>query len=238
MQEYGIRLFNGWGSVVTVAHLYEACRQGGYLGKTWPDMELIMDILTREKLFAGRVPKSPEEAFKTASLMIGISAMTFAKNRRLDNCKRAKAGLKVLTPKSPVADLFRKQFSGDGPDTTHLTLAKVGVLLEDRAVASNSLTTDCANEQGCLRQQWTTSHKLTVLQLLETMRDANAAEQHILRFDYFNDVLPFFVNYGLPSMRSFVKHGDRIGLRRNSICWSLRGISSCWLRKQAKCWRN
>jgi hypothetical protein len=61
---------------------------------------------TQEKLFAGRVPNSPEEAFKTASLMIGISAMTFAKNRRLDNWKRAKAGLKVLTPKSPVADLF------------------------------------------------------------------------------------------------------------------------------------
>jgi hypothetical protein len=188
MQECGIGVSNGWGSIISVAHLYEACRQGGYLDKTWPDMELIMDIHTREKLFAGRVPTSPQEAFKTTSLMFGMSAVNFAKNRRPGrHVKYAKDGPKLLTAQSPVASLLREQFnaSGDFPDT-YLTLAKVGGLLEDRAVASKSRTTGCADERGFLRQQWTTSHKLTVLQLLEVMRDANAAEQHMLRFDYIS----------------------------------------------------
>ena len=92
MQESGIVLATAWGSILYVAHLYEAGRQGGYLDRIWPDMELIVDIHTRENIFAGRVPKTPEEALKTTSLMLGASAVTFAKNTRLPKMKLSKNG--------------------------------------------------------------------------------------------------------------------------------------------------
>ena len=37
-----------------------------------------------------------------------------------------------------------------------------------------------------LHQQWSKSHKSTVIQLLEALWDVTAAEQHMLRFDYFS----------------------------------------------------
>lgn len=40
--------------------------------------------------------------------------------------------------------------------------------------------------QGLLQRQWTESHKMTLLQLLDTLRHAIAAEEHMLRFDYFS----------------------------------------------------
>ena len=37
-----------------------------------------------------------------------------------------------------------------------------------------------------LERQWAKSHKMTLLQLLDTLRNALATEEHILRFDYFS----------------------------------------------------
>ena len=82
-----------------------------------------------------------------------------------------------------MTDLLRGRYSGD--TNTQLTLETVERLLEDRTIASTSLTTVSA-DRGTLRQLWTKSHKLTVLQLLETLRDATAAEQPMLRLDYFS----------------------------------------------------
>lgn len=39
-------------------------------------------------------------------------------------------------------------------------------------------------DQSLLQQQWARSHKMTPLQLIDTLRLALAAERHILRFDY------------------------------------------------------
>ena len=184
LQESGIIIATAWGSILYVAHLYEACRQGGYLNRVWLDMELIMDIHTRESIFAGRVPTTPEEALKSTSLMLGASAVTFAKNTRLPKMKLSRAGPKGITPNSPVTNLLRGRYSGDA--NTQLTLETVEGLFEDRAVASLTTNSQIRTEPSVLRQQWTKSHKLTVLQLLETLRDATAAEQSMLRLDYFS----------------------------------------------------
>jgi hypothetical protein len=60
-KEGGVTLAGAWGAVLYVAHLYNACRQGGYLDVVWTDMELLMDIDNRDSFFAGKVPKTPEE---------------------------------------------------------------------------------------------------------------------------------------------------------------------------------
>ena len=58
LQYHSINLANTSGPVLCAAYLYESCRQAGYLKQIWPDMELIMDIHTREKMFIGRVPQT------------------------------------------------------------------------------------------------------------------------------------------------------------------------------------
>ena len=77
LQDGGISLTTAWGSILYVAHLYEACRQGGYLQQIWPDMEMIMDIHTREQIFSGRVPQTAKESLKCMSLMLGASSSEF-----------------------------------------------------------------------------------------------------------------------------------------------------------------
>ena len=57
LQDADITLAPAWGSILYVAHLYEACRQEGYLQQIWPDMEMIMDIHTIEHIFSAAFHK-------------------------------------------------------------------------------------------------------------------------------------------------------------------------------------
>jgi hypothetical protein len=115
LQELGVTPCNAWGSILYVAHLYEGCRQGGYLEEIWPDMKMIMDIHTRERLFAGRVPKTPAESVTCMNLMLGISPASYARSgRRRPGIQQSRRGPKGLTTNSPVTDVFREQFLENG----------------------------------------------------------------------------------------------------------------------------
>jgi hypothetical protein len=117
-------------------------------------------------------------------LMLGISPVVFARTTRIANLRSSKKGPKGLTPSSPISDVFRERLLGKGD--VMLTLDTVEGLLQAGEVASTSLVPNGApRDQMVLRRQWNKSHKLTVLQLLSTLRDAMAAEEHMLRFDYF-----------------------------------------------------
>jgi hypothetical protein len=61
------------------------------------------------------------------------------------------------------------------------TSANVEALLHDREIE----LVDLKNKSLLLRQ-WANSHKMTLLQLLATLGQAVAAEQHMLRFDYIS----------------------------------------------------
>jgi hypothetical protein len=183
LQQAGITLTTAWGSILYVAHLYHACRQGGYLEEVWPDMELIMDIHTRERIFAGRVPETAAESLKCMTLMLGASATNFARGARAqgDRVRQSRAGPKGLTSNSPVMDLFRKEYLEKGDLT--LTINAVEELLHDRESTS---TRAAAPQNQKLQQQWDKSHKMTIFQLLGTLSEALAAEAQMLRFDYFS----------------------------------------------------
>lgn len=185
LQEAGITLATAWGTILYVAHLYEGCRQGGYLEKIWPDMELIMDIHTRERIFSGRVPQTPEESLKCMILMLGASPVNFARANRGDYLKPSKKGPKGLGSNSPVSEVFRTQYFETGDAT--LTFDTVeGLLNEKKLVSTSPVDTNETSEQSLLRRQWAKSHKMTPLQLLDTLRHAIAVEEHMLRFDYFS----------------------------------------------------
>ena len=190
MQEAGIILATAWGSILYVAHLYHACRQGKYLSaESWPDMELVMKIHSPEQIFAGRIPQTPTESFNSMNLMLGASAVTYARpnaNRR-PGLKHSKSGPKGLTTTSPMTDVLRKRYAGKGD--LSLTLETVEGLIKDEKLKLPTLepsTETDTRSHSVLQKQWSKSHKLSVLQLLHALQYSVAAERHALRFDYFS----------------------------------------------------
>ena len=186
-----MELVGAWGSVLYVAHLYEACRQGGYLKQIWPDMEVVMDVHSRQRIFAGRVPQTPAESLKCMQLTLGVSPVNFARSNRLNGVKRSYKNRRELSFDSPVMNLFQKQWVETGD--TILTMSTVQGLLLNQQPASTLHNTTARDEnqnlvqkQSLLEKQWATSHKMTPLQLLDTLCNAISAEEHILRFDYIS----------------------------------------------------
>jgi hypothetical protein len=181
VQKFGIALSGNWRSLLSVAHLYEACRPAGYLKQIWPDMELFMDIHTREKIFHGRVPQTPAESLKCMKLTVGVSTVNFSPTARLNNMKLTKG--MILSSNSSVANVFGRHWIA----TRHamFTIDTVEDLLKGPNYASTStITTTQEKDSSPLHRQWAKTHKLTPLQLLDSLHRAIAAEEHMLRFDY------------------------------------------------------
>jgi hypothetical protein len=193
----GTAVAGAWGSVLYVAHLYNACRQGGYLQDVWTDMELLMDIHNRDSLFAGKVPKTPEEWKKTMSLMLGASLESVAqqgrKGKRDHGMRPSKKGPKGLatTSVSPVFDSFLSDHSHP-----KLSVENVHVILSSRMSQTQATkpskqlqphhSSRERERQTLLQSQWSKSHKMTSLQLLEVLPNALEIEELALRFDYFS----------------------------------------------------
>ena len=122
-----------------------------------PDMELIMNIHTRERIFVGRVPKTLEESFKTTLLMLGASPVTFAKTARVSNLKISKSGPKGLNSNSPVTDMLRGHYGGNG--NTQKSFDTVENLLEEQhTITTTSVAVQSLSRiQSLVRQQWVKS---------------------------------------------------------------------------------
>jgi hypothetical protein len=148
-------------------------------------MELVMDIHTREAMFSGRLPRTPEEWLKCMALMLGASPQNFARSSGIGDLKMSKKGPKAMTSTSPESDVFHNEYFATG--NAILTLETVQKLLGNwkgpttSAIVENVLD----RPQSLLQKQWVESHKLTPLQFLDTLRHAIAAEEPMLRFDYF-----------------------------------------------------
>jgi hypothetical protein len=184
LQDSGITLAGAWGSILYVCHLYHACRQGGYLKESWPDMEMVMDIHTRKSLFAGRPPETVLDSLKCMTLMLGLAPENFARNARFSVGKRSKKGPRGLSSNSPVTNLFREQIIEHNNRDLTLTLESVEELFRDQRIVASSPTQ--SDDWTLLYQQWAKSHKMTVQQLLATLADALNAEASVIRFDYFS----------------------------------------------------
>jgi hypothetical protein len=186
MKYFGIVLAGAWGSILYVAHMYNACRQAGYLKEweVWPDMELIMDIHSRESMFLGQVPKTPEQWLKSMTLMLGVAPESFARFTRVNQLKFSKKGPKMMSSKSPLSDIFQDEYFATG--NAALTLETVQKLLDEEKTPTISIAVAAKSSEArsLLHKQWTKSHKMTPLQLLSTLRDAITTEEPMLRFDY------------------------------------------------------
>ena len=137
-------------------------------------MELLMDIHGRESLFAGRVPKTPEEWLKSMSLMLGSAPQAFARRGRHDRrLQLSRKGRKGLSSASPVSDAFQPDISAG---IATLTLETVQSILNTRMTQSSpskpskesrrqqSSNPLLSQRQSLLETQWSKSHSLATSQ--------------------------------------------------------------------------
>ncbi|KAJ3154086.1 hypothetical protein HDU86_005011 [Geranomyces michiganensis] len=177
-QEIGITYAGAWGSILCVAHLYEACKHTRGLQQEWPDMEWIMNVHQKERVFRGRVPTTMGESLTSLCLIMGVSATEFAsgrKNRKTDGLKHSAHGPVGLKENSPVSLIFRPRLC-HGESKVVLTTQVVDQLLQE-ALASNKLADK-------LSMQWSRKQSLSPLQLLAVLQAGLLAEKETIRFDY------------------------------------------------------
>jgi hypothetical protein len=133
LQWEGVRLLNETG-VMTAAHLYNALKRCGYLpeGCQWEDMDLLIEMHGRQDIFLGDFPTTIEDCTKRLAMFQGVSAQTFANNRRRGGQQVifSKNGGRVLKQASPIASIFRNRFLSGG--SVDFSIASVEVLLGRR----------------------------------------------------------------------------------------------------------
>lgn len=109
MQEAGLVALDQSDSGVTAAHLYNALQKQDVLNTLWPDMEMFMELVGDERVFRGQRPTSLEDCSSRLSVMRGISAKTFAQNRRDRGILLSKHGRYSLFPKSDLIQILKSR---------------------------------------------------------------------------------------------------------------------------------
>ncbi|KAK4569715.1 hypothetical protein LTR86_002683 [Recurvomyces mirabilis] len=183
LNDGGLQLCNGWGTVVYPAHLYNAIQQGTGFTQDWDDMDYILDTHSPSRIFVGTPPTEPQDFLKRFTLALGVSASNFARNRRpggMALITASKKGPRGLKTTSPVKYIFREKFIAGGP--INLSPANVIAML---AVATKTppigpTSIDVAELSTMMAAQ----KQFTTLQLLTAVREGIASEELHLKFDY------------------------------------------------------
>ena len=160
-----------------------------------------MEIHTREKLFHGRIPRTPKETLSSLSLMLGASPVSYTPTIPRDYVKisKKKSG---LTPLSPITKMLYHYWMEKG--VRRFPLGLMREFLDDPKFFASTSNGSASREKGqtLLQRQWAKTHKLTTLQLLDALHHALVAEKYMLRFDYVSfhlRCLPLF-----HSLRTFL----------------------------------
>ena len=184
MRETGIAVSMAWGSILCMAHLYNALRQFALLKVEWPAIETFISINTPETLFVGGLPTTLENCVKKYDLMMGIAPEFFAKDRNARKGIKSNAGNNSLplskrgprdwAHESPIIKIFRQRYIAQG--CVNWTFENIESLLSE--------TSTVDTRQQATQNRWKKSHQLSSLQLLSSLQDAMAVESSGLNYDY------------------------------------------------------
>ncbi|CZT05260.1 uncharacterized protein RCO7_10896 [Rhynchosporium graminicola] len=181
VQQLGIVLNNGMGTVVFPAHFYNALKQNDASCASWPMMDEVIALHGAECMFVGGISTTIKDCFKQICLMLGYSPAQYAKNQRNPKPIVSKKGPRGLRATSPLTELFYQGLrEPDGRMT--VTLHNVEELLNDQARDADLAANPTAKK---LRHEWATTKRLTSIQLLEALGTSIPQELPKLELDYF-----------------------------------------------------
>lgn len=171
MRTVGLYLAIPFRSIAHTAHLYNAMRVTSALENPWPKMDQFISICTPEKLFVGGLPTSLADCFRKYSLITEMSIENYAPNRRSrpgrSKLVRSKKGLQDWSPTSPIIEIMEQRFLRCGSDEYWIY----------------SVESLVHNEQGA-RAKGSKEPNIGTCRLLDFLRDALAAEQSRLNYDF------------------------------------------------------
>ncbi|RAH46210.1 uncharacterized protein BO95DRAFT_481817 [Aspergillus brunneoviolaceus CBS 621.78] len=189
-QDFAMAFQGTWGAIMYAAHLCNALRQEGLLTRHWADMELALSW--HNEIFVGTPPCQPSEYFKQYSLSIGLSAAAFARNRRHSvRLPGSKAGPRRMQPVAPVSRMFFSRHC-EGLTPSGFTESDLETILAKSAAWNNDQQVDRSvskhratrTDRGKPPTKKCSTCQLTVVELLETLRDTIHNEAPEFTFDY------------------------------------------------------
>lgn len=182
LHEFGVSLANAYDSILSAAHLYNAARQLKLLDTAWPDMEYLISVHTTQRIFVGGPPTRPEDFFKRFQMVLGASALNFARNRRAIRPQESSkdAGSRRLRKSMPIHDIFRARYCSY-ETRAELTNTKLEVIITE--VVNRHPEMDHIVSYA---NQWARTRKLASLQLLSILGVAVTDEDLHLHFDYIS----------------------------------------------------
>ncbi|KAI9737302.1 MAG: hypothetical protein M1818_005835 [Claussenomyces sp. TS43310] len=182
MQEAGTTLANAWGSLPAVMHLYNAVKQEspGNDFPLWEDLEAVIRIQGKERIFIGDYPKNAKEYLNRFCLLMGVSATNFAINRQETTpgqakLKAAKRGPRQATDISDVNRAFRDQYLFQ-PGRSDVTFHRVEKLLGPIKDSKGK------NSQASTKKSVT--QPLTPVPFLSSLQDCVQADILALNINY------------------------------------------------------
>ncbi|WWC65533.1 uncharacterized protein I303_108151 [Kwoniella dejecticola CBS 10117] len=202
-QHLGLSLANSFGSILSTAHLFAACKRSGVLPgekfNTWEDMELVMDLHGKEDIFGGKYPDNIDDSLASFLRMMGYSTEVQGASRHvytgnplpsyLNKPKKkfsllSKSGPKGLTDHAQILPIFSGKYLRDPSAGTSFGLNSVETLLSD-ILADEAKQSAIADKKYTIRRKRNhRSHKFSILQLLSILEAGLEAETRSIRFDY------------------------------------------------------
>ncbi|CAJ2501691.1 Uu.00g045440.m01.CDS01 [Anthostomella pinea] len=121
-----------------MVHLYVACRSLYPNDPVWPDMGHFLQFQDLDNLFLGGLPGSMEEAYKKLLLASGVTASSFARNRRNADPELNSEKARPVSNPCMLDAIFAFWMSGGEFMTDDMILNLVGVISDPKTVAQKA----------------------------------------------------------------------------------------------------
>ena len=238
LQHSGVEMCNDSGSVICAAHIYNAACRSGSLQKNWRDIDYVIDLHTPERVFSGSTPTVAVDYFDKFLLALTDTQRATYDRVRLDSgasCGRTNSKRVKLKTTSPVRDVFESRYVL-GADT-NMTLANVVAM--SHVATKRSRSSALSKETVEFLGEMATKRRHTTTELLSIIREAVAAEELHLLFDYIglhDRVMKFLgemyetfgTNLDLPfSSAAAVLDTSNLALAAARIFDVARGLDQC-----------
>ncbi|SMR59530.1 unnamed protein product [Zymoseptoria tritici ST99CH_3D1] len=101
-------------SILPLAHLYNRLQQSQLLKSRWTDMDSLIEWQGTAHIFAGSLPRSPQDCANHMALTMGLPPTTFARNRRSIPIQCSIANVRKLEAQVPVHYGFKDRYCDRG----------------------------------------------------------------------------------------------------------------------------
>lgn len=186
-QSVSIGLANAFGSIISVAHLYNALRREETLKSAWKDMEVVRNLQSSAILYAGETPTAPEEYLRQLALCMGRPDPTLAQDETQAKSKAPVEDARLLSTCPFLPQLLAGRYAANKSslstdlDNVQLYFKALYSKPEDDGLSAPSEYDASDDFETRVKRRWT----LSASDFLEALTCSINDDGLCLTFDYF-----------------------------------------------------